>query len=118
MRSSIPPVSDSPSDWSAYLLERTPAMIAYVDTAMRYRYASPAYLAWMNVGDVDVVGRPVAEVIDPALCALIEPDIRAALGGTAMVADRAIRNSAGDHYAQATFSPDVDADGKDRKSVV
>ncbi|WP_413624972.1 EAL domain-containing protein [Luteibacter sp. Lutesp34] len=118
MRSSIPPVNGSSSDWSAYLLERTPAMIAYVDTAMRYRYASPAYLAWMNVADVDVMGRPVAEVIDPALCALIEPDIRAALGGRAMVADRAIHNGAGDRHAQATFSPDMDDDGNVRGVVI
>ncbi|NID16727.1 sensor domain-containing protein [Luteibacter yeojuensis] len=111
MRYSTPPANGSSSDWSAYLLERAPAMIAYVDTTTRYRYASPAYLAWMNIHDADVVGRRMADVIDPALYARIEPDLRAALAGTVMVVERSLRNSVGDHYAQATFSPDLDDDG-------
>jgi diguanylate cyclase (GGDEF)-like protein/PAS domain S-box-containing protein len=118
MRSTIPPANESPSDWSAYLLERAPAMIAYVDTSTRYRYASPAYLAWLNLRDDEVVGRRMSEVIDPMLYARIEPDIRAALGGTVMVADRSIRNGVGDHYAQATFSPDLDDDGNVRGLVI
>jgi diguanylate cyclase (GGDEF)-like protein/PAS domain S-box-containing protein len=118
MRSSTPPENDSSSDWSAYLLERAPAMIAYVDTAMRYRYASPAYLAWMNVRDTDVAGRRMSEVTDPILYARIEQDIHAALSGTVMVAERSIRNGVGDHYAQATFSPDLDDDGRVRGLVI
>ncbi|SFW67609.1 EAL domain-containing protein [Luteibacter sp. UNCMF366Tsu5.1] len=108
MRSSPPPTNGSPSDWSAYLLERAPAMIAYVDTTMRYRYASPAYLAWMNMADTDIVGQRVDEVIGADLYAQIEPALTAALAGTAKVADRALRDSEGIHYAQATFSPDLD----------
>jgi diguanylate cyclase (GGDEF)-like protein/PAS domain S-box-containing protein len=113
MRASAPPTNGSP-DWSAYLLERAPAMIAYVDTATRYRYASPAYLAWMSIGDADVVGRRMDELIPPAIYARIEPDLRAALSGVPIVASRGIRHDDGNRYAQATFSPDIDQDGNVR----
>ena len=79
MRSSPPPIDGSSSDWSAYLLERAPAMIAYVDTTMRYRYASPAYLAWMNMADRDIVGQRVDGVMGSDLYAQIEPALSADL---------------------------------------
>lgn len=89
-------------------------MIAYVDTATCYRYASPAYLNWMNIAEGDVVGRRMDELISPELYARIEPELRAALAGVPVVADRAIRHDDGHRYAQATFSPDLDADGEVR----
>ncbi|HXP02251.1 MAG TPA: EAL domain-containing protein [Luteibacter sp.] len=111
MRASAPPSNGSPSDWSAYLLDRAPAMIAYVDTAACYRYASPAYLEWMNITEADVVGRRMDELISPALYDRIEPELRAALAGMQVVADRAIHHDDGHRYAQATFSPDLDSNG-------
>lgn len=114
MPASALPANASPSDWSAYLLERAPAMIAYVDTSRCYRYASPAYLAWMNIQEDDVVGRRIDELISPDLHARIEPDLCAALAGAPIVADRAIAHEDGSRHAQATFSPDIDALGKVR----
>jgi diguanylate cyclase (GGDEF)-like protein/PAS domain S-box-containing protein len=102
---------DSPSDWAAYLLDRAPAMIAYVDTSLRYRYATPAYSAWMGVDGDSLIGRRLEEVIPPSVYARIEPGVSAALAGEPVIADREIRRDDGRRYAQATFTPDVDDDG-------
>src|SRR4051812_24111814 len=102
---------DSPSDWAAYLLDRAPAMIAYVDTSLRYRYATPAYSAWMGVDGDSLIGRRLEEVIAPSVYARIEPGVSAALAGEPVIADREIRRDDGRRFAQATFTPDVDDDG-------
>jgi PAS domain S-box-containing protein len=111
MRLPAPPANDSPTDWAAYLLDRAPAMMAYVDTSLRYRFASPAYTAWMGIEGNGLIGRRLEEVIAPSVYARIEPGVSAALAGEPMVADREIRRDDGKRYAQATFTPDVGDDG-------
>jgi diguanylate cyclase (GGDEF)-like protein/PAS domain S-box-containing protein len=111
MRPPAPPANDSPTDWAAYLLDRAPAMLAYVDTTLRYRFASPAYAAWMGIEGDGLIGRRLEEVIAPSVYARIEPGVSAALAGEPVVADREIRRDDGERYAQATFTPDVGDDG-------
>src|SRR6187402_2535876 len=111
MRYPAPPSTDSPTDWAAYLLDRAPAMMAYVDTSQRYRFASPAYTAWMGIERDGLIGRRLDEVIAPSVYARIEPGVTAALAGAPIIADREIRRDGDQQYAQATFTPDIDPDG-------
>ena len=111
MRAPSFPPSDHHADWPAYLLERAPVMIAYVDRDSCYRYASPAYLQWMGIVDRDVVGRRVADVLPPDLYANVRADLEAALLGDPLVLDREIRHDHSGRFAQATLSPDRDANG-------
>ena len=110
MQPTVPPPTASPADWPAYLLDRAPAMIAYVDADTRYRYASPSYLTWMGI-EGGVVGRRMEDVIPASLYKRIIPGFEAALSGDQTVADREIRDDDGRHFAQATFSPDIDESG-------
>ncbi|HEY4090702.1 MAG TPA: EAL domain-containing protein [Luteibacter sp.] len=108
----------SPADWPAFLLERAPAMLAYVGTDMRLRYASPAYRAWMGMGDAAVEGRTLEELVPAELYPRIEPGVVAALNGTPVIADRELRREELHRYAQASFSPDLDEQGNVRGAFV
>jgi len=99
-----------PVDWPAYLLERTPAMIAYVDSEFRYRFASPAYLEWIGLGGRGVVGMRLEEALPPLLYADVVPGLVAAFAGEPVVFDREIRRDEG-RFAQATLTPDRDEHG-------
>ena len=108
----------SPADWPAFLLERAPAMLAYVGADRRVRYASPAYRAWMDIGDAPIEGRLVEEVIPASLYSRIAPGITAALNGTPVIADRELRREDVHRYAQASFAPDTGDDGVVRGAFV
>jgi diguanylate cyclase (GGDEF)-like protein/PAS domain S-box-containing protein len=108
----------SPVDWPAFLLERAPAMLAYVGTDKRLRYASPAYRAWMGIAEGAIEGRLLQDVIPEALYPRIEPGVTAALSGTPVIADRELRREDVHRYAQASFSPDRDDEGRVRGAFV
>lgn len=108
----------SPTDWPTFLLERAPAMLAYVGTDMRLRYASPAYRTWMGIAEGDIEGRKLEELIPAELYPRIEPGVVAALNGTPVIADRELRREEMHRYAQASFSPDRDEHGRVRGAFV
>jgi diguanylate cyclase (GGDEF)-like protein/PAS domain S-box-containing protein len=118
MRLPASPDELAPADWPAFIHARAPAMVAYVGTDLRFRYASPAYCAWMGLGEAPVEGRTLREVIPAALYARIEPGVIAALAGSTMITDRELRREDLERFAQASFSPDVDEQGKVRGAFV
>lgn len=86
-------------------------MIAYVDKDGRYCFASPAYLTWMGLEGRDVVGALLSDVLPAALYADVSQGLAAAFAGEPLVFDREIRQADGGRFAQATLSPDRDANG-------
>ncbi|QWT19733.1 EAL domain-containing protein [Bacillus sp. NP157] len=119
MHHPAPPDEHAAEDWPAFLLARAPAMIAYVGLDGCLRYASPAYRAWMGIGDdVAVAGRRLEELVPDDLYARIEPGITAALAGHPVISDRELRREHAHRYAQASFSPDADEHGTVRGAFV
>jgi diguanylate cyclase (GGDEF)-like protein/PAS domain S-box-containing protein len=105
-------VNAHPTDWPAYLLDRAPAMIAYVGTDARLRYASPALLDWFGIAGVDVADREIQDVLPAPMSDPFVDGIRVALAGEPQVAERGVRHAHPGRYAQATFTPDHDDDGQ------
>ncbi|TCV96336.1 PAS domain S-box-containing protein/diguanylate cyclase (GGDEF)-like protein [Luteibacter rhizovicinus] len=104
--------------WPAYVLARAPALVAYVDASLRYRYANERYLEWMGVDWSFALGSHLADVLSPTLYAGIEPNLRAALSGRTVVSDHEIGEGDNTRYAQATFNPDVAEDGAIRGVII
>ncbi|MDR6644317.1 diguanylate cyclase (GGDEF)-like protein/PAS domain S-box-containing protein [Luteibacter sp. 1214] len=100
------------TDWPAYLLDRAPAMIAYVGTDGCFRYASPAFLAWMNVTSDGITGQRAEDRLPAPMNEAIAGGIRAVLTGEPLVGDLGIAHTTPGRYAQATFSPDRDEAGQ------
>lgn len=62
-------------------LDRVPWMLAYWDTELCCRYANCAYERWFGLEPSQVIGKSLPELLGPALFALNEPHVRAALRG-------------------------------------
>lgn len=101
---------DHPTDWPAYLLDRSPAMLAYVGADARFRYASPAFLAWMGVEPADTIGRCAGDALPDPVGAAIAEGIRDALASHPLV-ERGLADGSA-RYAQATFTTDCDDAGQ------
>ncbi|MGN6481845.1 EAL domain-containing protein [Luteibacter sp.] len=114
----VSPDDFSPADWPAFLLERAPAMLAYVGTDKRLRYASPAFRTWMGISEEALEGRTLEDVLPADLYPRIAPGVAAALSGTPVIADRELRREEVHRYAQASFSPDTTDDGHIRGAFI
>jgi diguanylate cyclase (GGDEF)-like protein/PAS domain S-box-containing protein len=64
------------------ITDNTPALIGYVDSSLRYRYANATYFDWFGRKPEDMLGRSMREVLGEAAYAVREPYIRDALAGT------------------------------------
>ncbi|WP_369925352.1 EAL domain-containing protein [Xanthomonas sp. NCPPB 2632] len=102
--------NDHPTDWPAYLLDRSSAMLAYVDADACFRYASPAFLAWMGRDGESLVGCRAEDALPAPIGVLIADGIRDALDSRPFF-DQGMADGSG-RYAQATFTPDHDDAGQ------
>jgi len=58
-----------------------PALVAFIDRDLRYRFVNRAYLEWLGVTSPKVLGRTMEEVLGAAAFARIRPHVARALGG-------------------------------------
>ena len=56
-------------------LDATPALIAFIDTELRYRYVNEAYERWFGLSTDGIIGRLVEDIIDPAAYAVFRKGI-------------------------------------------
>jgi diguanylate cyclase (GGDEF)-like protein/PAS domain S-box-containing protein len=110
---------DQPLDgWPDYVLASAPVLIAYIDTAERYRFANAAYLDWLGVEPEAMIGRPVREIVGPESYESIREDLRTALSGKQISYERELFTGAVRRYAHGIYKPDIDSDGVVRGIVV
>jgi PAS domain S-box-containing protein len=50
-------------EWIRLIADTVPALIGYVDSDRRYRFANRQYESWFGLGPEDIIGRPVEEVL-------------------------------------------------------
>lgn len=111
-----------------FYTDNAPALLAYVDRDMRYRFANRAYRELVGLADEDLDNRPVNRVLSPADLDQRSPYIRGVLAGHRQHFELAmppLRNNKGERpemgtsnkeerYALATYIPDVDQHGQVR----
>jgi diguanylate cyclase (GGDEF)-like protein/PAS domain S-box-containing protein len=91
------------------IADNTPALIAYVDTEQRYRYANATYRDWFGATP-EVQGRSMREVLGETYASR-EPHIREALAGKQASFDLPIMAGGRERHTQTRYVPDLLPDG-------
>jgi diguanylate cyclase (GGDEF)-like protein/PAS domain S-box-containing protein len=63
------------------IADNMPALVAYIDSERRYRFANSTYRDWFGLDPEAILGRLTYEVLDPDFAASIEPYVQRALAG-------------------------------------
>jgi PAS domain S-box-containing protein len=99
-------------EWIRLIADNVPALIGYVDSSERYRFANKQYEKWFGLTSDLIVGRTVKEVLGPALYRDHEPYMKAALAGEAVTREFSLADRASKEVqAVASFVPHRDGQG-------
>jgi diguanylate cyclase (GGDEF)-like protein/PAS domain S-box-containing protein len=71
------------AEWLRTIADNVPALIAYVDTDMRYRFANERYREWFGVKTTDMIGRTVADAMGEPFYAARREALQRCLAGHA-----------------------------------
>jgi len=93
------------------ITDNTPALIGYVDSSLRYRYANATYFDWFGRKPEDMLGRSMREILGEAAYAVREPHIRDALAGREANFELDPVPSGFRRYVHTRYVPDRRADG-------
>ena len=94
------------------LVDHLPSMLAYWDRDLRCRFANRAYETWFGADPERMVGMHIRDLLGPALFALNEPYLKAALAGEQQVFERIVPGPNGrQRHSLATYMPDI-VDGR------
>jgi diguanylate cyclase (GGDEF)-like protein/PAS domain S-box-containing protein len=93
------------------ITDNTPALIGYVDSDLRYRYANATYLEWFGKRPEDMLGQGMRDILGETAYAVREPHIREALAGREATFDVAPAASGFNRYAHTRYVPDRRPDG-------
>ena len=90
-----------------------PALVAYLDTSVRYVWVNDTYARWFGRTREEIMGRHASEVMDPAAWAVVKPYAERALAGeevafenARVLSDGAIRD------VRASYVPHRDDGGR------
>ncbi|TGE06197.1 PAS domain-containing protein [Hymenobacter fodinae] len=90
----------------------TPALIAYVDAGLRYRFINQRYQEWFGRAQEELRGQPLREVVGEEAFARLLPHAEAALAGQQQSFEEEMNfRTAGRRHVQTEFVPDVQPDG-------
>lgn len=95
---------------STSLLNLVPALIAYVDKDLCYRYVNHSYEKWMGRGASEIVGKTVGEVQGKEVLKKVQPFINTVLSGEAVHFENEVYNKDGRRCLEVFFTPDFDHD--------
>jgi PAS domain S-box-containing protein len=91
--------------------DRIPAMVAAYDEHGRYRWANREYRERLGVGEDELRGRTVAEVVGPAAWSVIAPHFAGALAGEERRFEGDIQLPFGKRFGAVSMTPDCGEDG-------
>jgi len=92
------------------ITDNTPALISYVDSGERYRYANATYHEWFGMTPEEVSGRTMREVLRENYPSR-EPHIRDALAGKEARFDLPVSFGGSERHTHTRYVPDVRSDG-------
>ena len=93
------------------ITDNTPALISYVDSELRYRYANATYSEWFGVTPERMLGRTMREVLGETAYASREPHIRQALSGKEAGFELPPALAGSERHIHTRYVPDVRGDG-------
>lgn len=100
------------------IADSMPALIAYVDRDLRYRFCNRMYQEWFGKQPDEVLNHTVKETIGPDLFPVIEPPLHRALAGENVEFEYTRPYRGGEQYVKATFIPDYgDSEGSGSREV-
>lgn len=93
-------------------LNATPALIAYVDRTMRYRYVNRAYTTWFGVPAAEIVGKPVEEFLNAGGYAAVQTAMERVMQGETVTHRNVLEVADGlEKQVEARLVPQLDDDG-------
>jgi diguanylate cyclase (GGDEF)-like protein/PAS domain S-box-containing protein len=93
------------------ITETLPARITYLDTEGRVQFGNRAFRgAWGVTGDY--VGKPLRDLVPPAVFAQIEPRLVRGLAGERLSYELKSEDANGPHHDIVHYVPDVDAEAR------
>jgi PAS domain S-box-containing protein len=97
----------------AFAANAMPALIAYLDTSVRYVWVNDTYGRWFGRSREEILGRHAAEVLGPAAWAAVKPHAERALAGEEVAFDNTVVLEAGrTRDVRASYVPDRDDEGR------
>tara|TARA_R110000868_G_scaffold10313_14_gene50658 strand:- start:27326 stop:30124 length:2799 start_codon:yes stop_codon:yes gene_type:complete len=94
-------------------LDATPALIAYVDRSMRYRYVNRTYTTWFGVPAGEIVGKRVDEFLDSAGYAAVSEVVTRVMKGETVTHRNVLEVAEGKKkYIEARLVPQIDDAGE------
>ena len=94
------------------IADHTPALIAYIDSETRYRFANATYGEWFGLSPGQIEGRTVREVFGEDGFERRKPHIVNALAGREVDAEVPIAMGGGERNTQIRYVPDRRDDGR------
>lgn len=90
-----------------------PVLIAFIDKNLVYRFANRSYEDWIGVPPANVIGKPLTDVVGPAVVQERRAWIEAALAGQTLTIETSWPHADGRRReAEIRYVPRFDAEGK------
>lgn len=94
-------------------VDAAPVLLAYVDSAERYRFCNATYERWFGMRREHIIGRHAREMLGDAAYEGLRPDIQAALSGQRLHFERDVPyRTGGTRRVCADYLPHVLPDGR------
>ncbi|MES1162586.1 MAG: PAS domain-containing protein, partial [Rhizobacter sp.] len=95
------------------ITDHIPAMVAFVDRDLRYRFVNRNYERWLGVKPEDMLGRTALEVYGEARYAALQPSLERALSGQTFAVDHRVagHTSGRARWFNIMYMPKTEADG-------
>jgi PAS domain S-box-containing protein len=94
------------------LVDAVPALLAFEDSQVRYRFANRTYEQWFGHPLSEIIGKPVREILGDETYRLVQNYVEAVLSGQTVSFDMLVPlKDAGDRYLEAMYTPDIGSDG-------
>jgi PAS domain S-box-containing protein len=118
----VKPVAGNPgrevAERVAFAAKAVPALLAYLDSDIRYVWVNEGYRRWFGRPTEALIGRHVSEVLDPASRANVRPYIEQALAGEEVAFDNLQSYQDGTlRDLRVSYVPHRDRDGRVRGFV-
>ncbi|MDB5854273.1 MAG: hypothetical protein JWR22_2314 [Herminiimonas sp.] len=88
-----------------------PALIAYVDCDLRYKFCNRIYEDWFGKSSADVMGHTIKEVLGAELFALIADRLDIALRGETVMFEQRRPHKGGVQFIKIAYIPERDTSG-------
>jgi PAS domain S-box-containing protein len=94
------------------IIDALPALVSFVDTEERYRFASRAYQEWFGISSRDAVGKTLSEVLGERAMTELQPYVDRVMAGEYVTFEAVIPFNTGERIVHANYSPHFSESGK------